>query len=603
MRLIRGNKGTSLIEVLVVMVVLMVGILTVVRLFPPGFSSVRRAESMTFASRLAQFEMERWKNNTGNLPEGILPIGLVNGRLEYLNNVNPGPPIDDTNSSCYRRVIGETTRIPFGGWSTGPESGSNYMLSFSPIDVVTPSIDPPLVVRGGNLSRREVDSNTDQQPWVWLKPYQYAIDYDASKISFLAYNRERTFHLACSWWETPSGGGDPVLNTATDIPCIVTPEMSNTWLPISPTVISGEGFKIPVSYGATYVGLDHYSDTVSRGFRPLQLPEKWSDDPYEFKLVDSVQGIISFNPLGYAQTEFGKSLVAKINYTILDPQIIREDKRVPAREVYDALDRPYQIALTLNRIKETGQTLNEDGTVYAGIGPLIGSPVPMDALAIDLQTLRQVDPTQVQFEVGNNKDGYKDGIVSLMPDTSGTIRLLARPKTDPQDRSDNSGSIVAVKPAGRNIRFFYKAEGDWSIQFRKAYATYERSDAQAIDYRHYRISPSKQNRLLLASCNTNDAVSVDYEYTDLLGRTKKVVGESHRLSDVLENVANGKAAPGQRYRGMTYVDLNVNVDKGEQVTRIFSVTGASTLARVLWKDGGTWRRVELDSSFGSAPTD
>lgn len=43
----RRNNGISLIEVLVVIVVLLVGIMSVVRLFPPGFLINRRTEATT----------------------------------------------------------------------------------------------------------------------------------------------------------------------------------------------------------------------------------------------------------------------------------------------------------------------------------------------------------------------------------------------------------------------------------------------------------------------------------------------------------------------------------------------------------------------------
>lgn len=121
---LRYNRGTSIVEVLVVMVILFVGILTVISLFPPGFLSVRRAENLTFAGRLAQYEIERWKNNVDNLPDGILPVDAAGN---VLSNLFPGPPVSDDNALMFRRIVGETTRIPFGGWSTGPESRSIYI--------------------------------------------------------------------------------------------------------------------------------------------------------------------------------------------------------------------------------------------------------------------------------------------------------------------------------------------------------------------------------------------------------------------------------------------------------------------------------------------
>ncbi|MGC8864068.1 MAG: hypothetical protein ACP5R5_15025, partial [Armatimonadota bacterium] len=69
-RIWTDRKGTSLVEILVVMVVLLVGIMTIIQMFPTGFCVVRAGESQTIATRLAQQELERWKSMAANLPVG-----------------------------------------------------------------------------------------------------------------------------------------------------------------------------------------------------------------------------------------------------------------------------------------------------------------------------------------------------------------------------------------------------------------------------------------------------------------------------------------------------------------------------------------------------
>lgn len=542
MKLLKGARGTSIVEVLVVMVVLLVGILTIVRLFPPGFRSVRHAESTTFASRLAQYELERWKNNPENLPDGILPID-INGTI--LDNLSPIPPIDNTNVSSFRRIIGETARIPFGGWSTEPTSGSYYMLAFSPIDT---SPGHPLAVRGGELSRRIFDSSDTMgsPPWSVLRSYQYGVDYgqsgDMPEFCFPHSDQERIYYLSCSWWEL--SGTEPVLRSATSLKVYVFP--SSEWIPLNQIFVDS-GMTVPPNF----IGIDPYSDTVSRGFNDVTLMPGFSPDPYEFKLIDPVLGIIAFNPLGYAQTEFGRRLQAKIDYDILDLQIIHEDKRVS-----NSASAPYRVRLTLNRIKQIGVTLEVDGNPYKGIYP---PPKPddeqVDILAVDLETT-------LPIAIDRSWVNYRDGIVDLPNEI--TVGF--------------SGSTFTISPMGRNIRFFYKAEGDWSLQFQKAYSLYEREqDEVPLTYRTYTIdaNPSHLNRLWFAACNTCCTIAVDYEYNDN-GNMRKVVGESHKTSDMLVG-------------GRTYLDLN------NTPTRIFSVNGVSAKARVAWRDSERWRHVDLDT--------
>ncbi|MEN6520643.1 MAG: hypothetical protein ABFD46_05765 [Armatimonadota bacterium] len=546
----KANRGTSLVEVLVVLVVLVTGILTVVNVYPPGFRSVRHAECVTLAGRLAQFEMERWKNNSENLPDGVLPIdesGVI------LNDRFPGPPVDDDNATCFRRIIGETVRIPFGGWANGPLSGSVYILSFSPIDTTHGEV----VIKGSNLSRRVLDSDDNTEPWRFLRSYQYAIDYDNLAICFRESSQTHLYYLSCSWWETPTGSKNPCLRTVTNIK-IEVPGGTEGWINFGPVI------QDKISEGASYAGIDRYSETVARGFTEVT---SWSSDPYEYMMVNSLLGIISFNPIGYSQKEFGRPLKARIDYDILDPQIIHEDKRVPTNQ-------PYRVHMTLNRIKESGVSLEINGDTYNGLNPAFsttddeGNTYAPDMIAIDLESGRQIAFNTKWID-------YKSGTVDLPED----IELF---------RPDNSGTDN-ISPAGRNIRFYYKAESDWSLQFQKAYVQYDRDYSSGqLDYKSYAINESsKPQRLWFATCNAGHTVSIDYEYT-LNGQTRRVLGECHKTSDSLLD-----------YGGVdsTYIDLN------NEPTRIYSVNGVSVRARVIWRETEKWRHVDLDSIIAKKATD
>lgn len=562
------RRGTSLVEVLVVIVILFIGILVVVSLFPPGFLTVRRSETLTFAMRLAQYELEWWKNNPDNLPEGVLPI---NDSGDVLDDLFPGPPVKDDAAMAFRRIVGETTRIPFGGWSTGPESGSIYILSHGPVDL---RAGHGIAVRGGNLSRRIMDSSdTDGPPaWQTLRPYQYGIDYgeegDIPLICFRVSNQPRTFYVTCSWWEqTPNG-----------------PEYHTT-MNMRIDVAAGEGAWKPLPIPAnmtTFLGVDRYSDRVSRGFRQLDIGDAWDpDDAYQFKLIDPVVGILAFNPIGYTQTEFGQYLEARIDYDVLDPQIIHEDRRVDERPSSVPSTDPYVIKLTLNRIKQAGVTTEIDGSQYRGLPPLPNPPaLGPDLVAVDLETARQVDPTQIRIN-------YKDGYIQFVPDQNGTVHLLARP---------DQGGVVSVSPAGRTFRLLYKADGDWAVQLMKAYYVYERRGSAPLDYKSYYIDGSNPRRLWFAACNANQSVSVDYDYV-VNGETIKIIGENIKLSDVLLPNPVGVIGSDGRLVKWAYADLKYIP------ARIYAVNGTSVRARVVWRDGERWRNVDLDTTLIRAKQD
>jgi hypothetical protein len=541
------------------MVVLLIGIMSVVRIFPWGFLSVRNAENMTFAGRLAQFEIERWKNNAQNLPDGVLPIDNTPD-ANILWDQYPGPLIKqepgNDNATTFRRIIGETTRIPFGGWAnTVAMGGSRYLLAFAPI------ADPTKVaVRGGNLSRRLLDSDDKMNMPAWrdLRSSQYAIDYEAHKICFPEAGESRMYYLNLSWWEIGPNG--QVLRTATDIPIDV-PAHTREWIDILD--------KATAIDGANFISIESYSDTASRGFRQLQPGETFSSDPYEYVLADTVMGIILFNPGGYLQKEFGKCLEARIDYDILDLQIIHEDKRIPAPVGTD--DPRCRVRLTLPRIKQIGESVEIDGSIYQGMQLTSDPDKRLEILAVDLETT-------LPFEIPGGTGGwieYKDGIINLPP------------KADLIDPFNNEVVDHDIPLEGRNIRFFYKAEGDWSVQFMKAFSQYERAnDQSALIYNTYKIQQDSE-KIWFAACNGNCTISVDYEYTDN-GEPRKVVGECHKTSDVLMANPFGDTSPTGLIE-YTYIDLKHIPD------RIYAVRGASVKARVIWRESERWRNVDLDS--------
>src|SRR5207248_10740899 len=87
-----------------------------------------------------------------------------------------------------------------------------------------------------------------------------------------------------------------------------------------------------------------------------------NSDPYEFKVLDQVIGIIGFNPLAATLGAGGPNaapITAKIDYDVDDWHIIQEQRVVPAAS-------PYNVKLTLNGIEQSG-AVDEYQEIYSSL--------------------------------------------------------------------------------------------------------------------------------------------------------------------------------------------------------------------------------------------
>ena len=123
------QRGTSLIEVLVVIVVFLVGILAIVQIFPFGLDSLRASRAISLANSLARSEVQRLQGNSAQLPEAIVPTRTLGTGFQVLE---PGhdPAILDapTFTSASVRGIQSSGQLvvdgtPYGDWTR--QSGAN----------------------------------------------------------------------------------------------------------------------------------------------------------------------------------------------------------------------------------------------------------------------------------------------------------------------------------------------------------------------------------------------------------------------------------------------------------------------------------------------
>lgn len=66
------NRGFTLVEVLIALVILLIGIYAMMAIFPRGYSAMTASEMRTIGSQLAEAELARWKLAPETLPDAIV---------------------------------------------------------------------------------------------------------------------------------------------------------------------------------------------------------------------------------------------------------------------------------------------------------------------------------------------------------------------------------------------------------------------------------------------------------------------------------------------------------------------------------------------------
>src|SRR2546421_1330625 len=94
-RSISQQTGVSLIEVLVVLVLLLIGILSVSRLCPPGFLINKQVAEVTAGGRLCKEESDRYSNAAANLMDAIVPVIPIAVGGGYQFAIDTGATPDD----------------------------------------------------------------------------------------------------------------------------------------------------------------------------------------------------------------------------------------------------------------------------------------------------------------------------------------------------------------------------------------------------------------------------------------------------------------------------------------------------------------------------
>jgi len=458
------KRGASLIEVLVVIIILLIGILAFIRLYPSGFLAIKQSGQSSAAARLAEQELERLKGREDTLPTAIVPVRYIDVNGQPVLQIDPTVRPDDlgtgdtlngqvdplyvSGANRIRRILGERANIPL---PTGfvaanrPTQGSIYLTTFAPI-VAPPAgvtdqtiLDGYLLVYGNPMRRFELEAGYFYN---FLRQYDYGIDYEQAQVMLRPFRfRAARYKIDYAYIiETGSGLEIRQASTVIILPPANTRRIVPEWVPL--TVRQGGG---NVADESGFIGVVPDSDSVARQFEKLNTADAWDPYfPYQYKVVNDQLGLLAFNPAaaGFYETYWRgqRPLLANIDYNVHDWSILREERTVPTDG---------NIKLTFTDIKQIGDILANQ-TEYAGLGiPSYGNNQPdmvlIDMLSGEISAIAKGAILPGSFDPGTFKLDYGRG-------------LLTFPANSPM--------------IGRKLRILYKVQDEWTLSVLKAAQRY-----------------------------------------------------------------------------------------------------------------------------------
>lgn len=498
----KKRKGFSLVEILVVIVVLTVGILTLIRVYPRGFLTLTITRDYATAQAMARREVDRLKTNAQDLPSQIVAVRyvfrqvspgvwqlilesdpdtrpddlgpggqlLANGNI-LVDNPGGGAPYQVAwryynDANRFRRIIAEGGTVP-APRPVGLQYGGLKLLNFGPI-VNDPAL---LLVYSNDLDGIELEETTSGADIRNPRPWNFAYDDNIPQAWFHgATGRNISYKVNFSYWVNDALGYRKV----DVIDAIVTVRSGIEFDPATNRVLP---FDLRVLAGSPpgWQGMVNSTIQVNRLFDRLAEPTPFSTNyPYEYKVLNADLGQLLFNPASYNYRERRERgsipLVAQINYDVFDWHLLKEDFRA------DRSKAPL-VKLTLDRIKSYN-SLQIDKRRYTGLG----IPVPdgnggfasnRDFLIIDMDTggivCPNVNPANVN-SLRSYKIDYLRGTIafaspqSVDPELGNTITLILPGAAQTV--------VTGVSPEGRNFRAIYMAHNEWAVQVFKAASRY-----------------------------------------------------------------------------------------------------------------------------------
>jgi len=497
--------GTTLIEVLVVIVVFLVGILAIAQIFPGGIKILNRARNNSVALAMARSALATLQSRPDSVPEAILPI-----RYQLILGVYT-PVVDSTMSSTeytpaasgigqngivpesnrpwqltsgpnvFRRVIGESHRITAPKWLTpGTPTGTDLFGCFSLLELGPPDhtngvqLPGQLLIYGRDMFRRMAKGTAD---YVGLRDYEYGVGNSDSNLIEIAFPASATVNgnFRVSLTATINSAGNIFTRTLTSqIVSIGT--SANGYIVVPVSAIPGV-----LNPGETLVNVEVNSLRIARLFRETALASAWDpNEQFTYQVVNPLIGEVMFNPALYGKYEeragtTRQPYVARIDYDVRDWRILHEDFRISTSS---PAGLPKVLKLAIPSLR-TNSVKGPDGisapthaatppspwypnqgmediycynnTQYAGANTTDADNI----LVIDVATGAQILETyngQKTMRI-DKSNGYITLFDVDNDDTNGLSQMVG-----------TYGGTVLTNVTGRVLRVYYMGREEWAVQ-------------------------------------------------------------------------------------------------------------------------------------------
>lgn len=615
------------------MVILLVGILAVVQIFPRGLQLIGIERSKTMMVNMANAEMDRIRGNLNQLPEQILPVIYTTSNIiiadstrgpndlgPMTNRIDPNGVLLDlvgnplvawqygSAANNTRRVVGEGTVIPAPRY-IGSAYGGLMTLQFAPIlyASIAPGV-PNLLVYGNDMLKRPGNPG----PFGSVRSYEYFLeDYELPTSAIhlpVSTTVNRRFRLTMSAWVNNGVSDerreviDAVINVA-----------SNPLGGYQTVLLDGYA---GLGGGESFLGVEYDSVRVARMFDEVVAfspSGNVDDNAYEYRLLDQQLGLLLFHPDGYKYRERRNTqtlpLVARVNYDVLDWRIIKEDFRVS-----NAVLAEHRLRLTnlmhLNSLMPDQK--NHIGLNINVSDELGGAGVEnRDFLLMDIATGGLYSKASLKVD-------YSAGMIQILDQdndaSNGTQAGLVYPGTSVP---------VTVLASGRAVRALYQATGEWAIQVLKPASLYRQTLGFPAAAQFY-AGGSRQFQLGAPLVPGESATRIYFPPMDAgkkisIGELWYNAGgtEPTRMENQEFTITSN---PPDATVGLPYIDLRtidpnaLSINYARYGYGVRNIKGASITVRVLWNPsvwtltndeavnlenfeiwGRSWRKVETET--------
>ena len=606
----RKLAGTTLVELLVVIVVLLIGILAVIQIFPSGLRILDLNRRSVIAAALMHDEVQRLIGRSEQQPERIIPIipqnnnsgnydeaadrslgdfGPIAGSIDPAGHIFDGSGDDLgkwnrlAGANIFRRIVGEGGQVP-APRQVGNFFGGLMVLQFTPIayfeppDPTDPSQPPgAFEVYGADMVRKQGPPQPGDAPQRFEYYVQNIDNANAALILPADAFATREYRLAMSFYVTV--GANTRKKDVVNVTLVVAPTTGGGFYTLQ--LATGDAQNMTSKWlaaGETFQGAELESVRVARQYDLIKNLADPFTDPYQYKVLNQDYGVLLFSDQAFNAYELKNGrrvpLQARVNYDVYDWRVIRDEFRVPEGDVPQV-----KLALGSLKIKKMRDT---DSTVYQGLD----AKVPKSDGTKEVRDLALMDMDSGGFYLEANNAGQQ---LIRVDRSVGLLTFLdedGNPANGSQAELMYPGATApaSVNVTGRAIRAMYQSRGEWAVQVTKAPSLFTQSTLQPGEAEFY-VGGSdgtfggSPTRIYFRQCQAGNRITIDqvwYKHS-----TDTVPRAMENQSFVIQSQPADPI-------GLAYVDIK-SIDSDAQPFdydyygyAVKGVRGATMRVRVMW---------------------